>query len=121
MITFKKFSGKLKKLHQSTFNKRYEETTTLASHIWKLKDKNDQYKIKWKIIKKVPERKSGDKKCKLCLMEILKILEYKKKHGDNCLNKRSEFNGGCRHKRKYKLRNWLTEEQLGDQRGENNT
>ena len=92
--------------HKSTFKKKSEEMTTLANYIWKLKDDKKRYEIKWRIIKKVGERKIGDNKCKLCLMEILQILKYKTAYGDDCLNKRSEFNGGCRHRKKYKLAKW---------------
>ena len=92
--------------HKSTFNNRKQDTTTLANYIWKLKDKKEQYNVTWKILQKVGARKSGDKKCKLCLLEILKILDYKKKHGENCINKRDEFTGACRHKKKFKLQKW---------------
>ena len=77
--------------HKSTFKNIKQDGTTLANYIWKLKENKEQYKLTWKIIQKVGPRKSGDKKCKLCLTEIINILKYKKKYGSNCLNKKDEF------------------------------
>ena len=39
--------------HRTDFShKKYQEATKLSNYIWKLKEKNIDYKINWKIIKK---------------------------------------------------------------------
>ena len=40
--------------------------------------------------------------CKLCLTEIFIILEQ----NHNCINKRSELMGSCRHQTNVVLKNW---------------
>ena len=44
--------------HRHDFqNENKRESTELSKHIWKLKDKNINYNIRWKIIKQVPKIK----------------------------------------------------------------
>ena len=44
--------------------------------------------------------KDGDSTCRLCLLESNEILHADK----NCINKRTEILGTCRHKRKFLLK-----------------
>ena len=69
--------------HKSTFKHSHMRMkTTLAGYIWKLQDEGVPYNIKWET-----------KKCRLCLMEKMKIM-----HTGATLNKRTEFFSSCRHK-----------------------
>ena len=43
--------------------------STLASHIWDLKDKHIQYKISWKLNVKATDFHPVTKKCRECLKE----------------------------------------------------
>ena len=93
------------------YSSEKRESTELSKYIWTLKDKRIDHKITWKILSKVNEKSNGKKNCKLCDMEMLKILEYKKKYGTNCLNKRREIANACRHRSKKKLKAWKWEKE----------
>ena len=67
----------------------------------KLKNKNQPYEIQWNIKLALKEQKPGKETCKLCLTEALIILEQ----NQNCINKRSELMGSCRHQAKFLLKN----------------
>ena len=87
--------------HISSFNNREKRTSTsLAKHVWDIKDKNMHYDIDWEIIRYAAPRKSGSRTCDLCLSEKVLILQ-----GDTefMLNKRSEILNKCRHGNKFKL------------------
>ena len=70
--TFKKrFYG-----HQlSIKDRKYAKSTELSKHLWKLKDKGQQYKNRWTIKKKATPYSNGSKRCNLCLTEKLCILK----------------------------------------------
>ena len=88
--------------HRKTFkNREYEHSTTLSTYIWQLKDKNIQYSIKWKILKKSKAYSPTTQKCHLCLDEKLLILKNYKNPA--FLNKSSELFGKCRHRLKHLL------------------
>lgn len=81
--------------HTKSFrNKQYSNETELSKHIWKLKENQRIFNIKWSIIKQIPTYKTGPKKCRLCLEEKLLIMKGRRK---NILNKRSELFTACRH------------------------
>ena len=62
--------------HMLSFrNRKYENKTEISKLIWKLKDKNIQYTIKWKILEKCTSYRAGSKRCNLCLSEKLHILK----------------------------------------------
>ena len=46
-----------------------EAGTALSNHIWKLKDRNEQYTLEWSIKTRAFSFKSGSKYCDLCLSE----------------------------------------------------
>ena len=83
----------IKPLH-SFRNRKLENITSLSKKIWELKDKGDQYKTEWEIVKKSQKYRIGQKDCKLCLEELILIL----KEGPRLLNERCETFAGCRHK-----------------------
>ena len=62
-------------LHKSSFKLEHKRTsTTLSDHVWKLKNKNINFNIKWEVVKKVKSFAQSDKVCQLCLQEKLSIL-----------------------------------------------
>ena len=84
--------------HTSYFrHKKDSNKTGLSKHIWKLKENNQDYTIKWSILKHAISYTGGSKRCNLCLQEKFCILKDINK--DNLLNKRSEIFGKCRHKK----------------------
>ena len=96
---------KFKKRYSSHKSDIYGETrpvnhTTLSSYIWKLKDENVPWTIKWSIKSKGHPFSSGGKSCDLCLTEKLIILTANQ---HSMLNKRDELLETCRHRRKHLL------------------
>ena len=91
--TFKKRHGN----HKSDFKHcKYRKSTTLSEHIWKLKDKNIDFEIKWKYVDKGVEYKPGARTCNLCNKEKYYII-FKPEMAQ--LNKRNELTAQCRHRR----------------------
>jgi len=86
--------------HKSSIKNRPALHTTLSSHIWKLKDKNVPYSLKWSIKDKGHAFSSGGRTCDLCLSEKLVIMTADK---NTMLNKRDELLESCRHRRKHLL------------------
>ena len=87
--------------HLKSFNnEKYEKDTELSKEVWRIKRKNKEYRIKWRLIKQLPAYNLITKRCILCLKEKLAIL---RQDGPDLLNKRSEILGACRHKQKHML------------------
>jgi hypothetical protein len=77
--------------HTSSFrHEKDSNKTELSKHIWKLKENNQDYTIKWSILIHAISYTGGSKRCNLCLE-------------DNLLNKRSEIFGKCRHKNRFRV------------------
>ena len=75
-------------------------STTLSRKVWKLKDQNQNFELKWKILSQAKPYQSGDSCCQLCLAEIFIILFQPE---EATLNARSEIFNKCRHSNKFKL------------------
>ena len=74
-------------VHKQGFNhRRYSKACELTKHVWKLKDSNKTFDIKWKILEKVRGRFVGGA-CKLCTTETMLINEHPDK--TRLLNKHS--------------------------------
>ena len=87
--------------HKSSFcNPVKKSETCLSKYIWKLKDRNIPYEIKWSLHKQSFPYQCGTRKCDICLSEKLEILKGDPKF---LINKRSEIMNKCRHKLKFKL------------------
>ena len=69
-------------------------------------ENNQDYTIKWSILKYAIPYTGGSKRCTLCLEEKFCILKDINK--DNLLNKRSEIFGKCRHKTDFEYTRSLT-------------
>ena len=101
-------------LTSRTFKKRYyghshsfrerdsEHSTTLSTHIWKLKDKNQNFDVKWEVVARASDFNPTTRKCQLCLKEKYYILLHQ---GGATLNKRSELFSTCRHRLRRLLSN----------------
>ena len=96
--------------HKTTINvkpenknyNQYVNSTELSKLIHKLKRENTDYELSWKILLKENKPRPGKSTCRLCLKEALLILHSNM----NCINKRSELMGTCRHRNKFLLTNW---------------
>ena len=89
--------------HKNSFKYRKNATKTeLSKYIWKLKDQNHRYEIKWSIVKQCATSYNPvTKSCNLCLSEKFYICTFKDRA--NLLNKRSELISKCRHENKFLL------------------
>ena len=87
--------------HVSSFNhSKYEHHTGLSRHIWGLKKENKKFEISWSKVSKAPTYTPINKKCNLCLLEKIMILNADEK---TSLNKKTELMNKCPHRRKYLL------------------
>ena len=104
-------------LTDTTFKERYynhtasfrhctkRQNTELSKHIWRLKDNNINYSIKWTILKRATSYNNITGRCNLCLYEKLYIIYNPR---TVTLNKRSELISTCRHSSKFLLSNFKT-------------
>ncbi|XP_022810398.1 uncharacterized protein LOC111347413 [Stylophora pistillata] len=83
-------------------NERYRHATELSKYIWSLKDKDTKFNIKWRKVKQASSYSNVAKRCNLCLWEKYFIIC---KPQMASLNKRNELASGCRHVRKFLLKN----------------
>ena len=91
--------------HKTSFTNVIYMPQNLVKHVWKLKDKNVDYKIKWKIIKQAKPYSNNSNRCNLFLWEKYFILCHPSLAA---LNKRNELVSSCRHANKFLLRNFVT-------------
>lgn len=84
--------------HKRSFNNRGSNETELSKYIWSLKDRNVDFDIKWKILRKVKgDNTSVRKVCSTCNWEKIEIALADKR---TLLNARSELNNSCPHFRR---------------------
>ena len=82
--------------HKKAFNHlRYSKETCLSIHLWKLKNENIQYSLKWKLIARAKPYSPVAGVCQLCTREKYYIL-FKPELAS--LNSRNEIKTHCRHK-----------------------
>ena len=87
--------------HKASFkNRKYETSTALSKQIWRIKDSNLAYDLKWEKLASASTYQPKIGKCNLCNLEKTIILFSTDK---NVLNKRSELMNKCRHRNKYLL------------------
>ena len=104
--TFKKwYDG-----HTYTFNHRDAPSTTLSTHLWKLRNRNKNFEIKWQLVDRAQDFNPITRKCRLCLKEKFYIIFQPE---GVSLNKRSELYSSCRHRLRLLLRNTWSQSQLG--------
>ena len=93
-------------LCDTTFKVRYRNhiCSFRNKYIWSLKDQKIAYQIKWRKIKQARSYSNVSKRCKLCFWEKVFILRRPEM---STLNSRNELTSGCRHARKFLLKNVL--------------
>ena len=79
----------------------YEKKTELSKYVWNLKDKSEDFTIKWSVAAKASPYTCGSKRCDLCLTEKLFIAKADPR---TLLSKRSEIVPKCRHRNKFTLK-----------------
>ena len=88
--------------HQMSFkHEKRRNDTELSKHLWKLKEKKEDYTISWNILAKARAYTNATKRCNLCITEKFFILSNPQMA---TLNKRNELISNCRHRRKYILK-----------------
>ena len=86
-----RFNGRKTTFRHS--NKR--NNTELSKYVWKLKEQERPYNIKWAIIRRAKAYDNKSKWCQLCTLEKYYIICWPK---FGTLNKRNELASGCRHR-----------------------
>ena len=86
---------------QSFRHREKSKATELSKYIWACQDSGLNPIISWKIICKAKPYHHGSRQCNLCLAEKYYILTANR---STTLNKRTELVNKCRHKNKYKLK-----------------
>ena len=94
-------------LTANTFKERYSKhkqdlakpdgrtSTTLAGHVWDLKDSQTDFQLKWEVVCRAAPFSPTSRACNLCTAEKWNILFDPK---NATLNKRLEIFNHCRHK-----------------------
>ena len=81
---------------------KYRNESELSKAVWKLKNENKEFTLKWSIAKRAAPYKAGSKRCDLCLSEKFCIIRSCSKE---LLNKRNELISKCRHRNKFVIGN----------------
>ena len=83
--------------HKHSFSHRDKRNVTvLANYIWKLKDNNTDFTLKWEILSRTKNKYNERNGCKLCNMEKIEISNL---NSNESLNARTELQSGCIHYR----------------------
>ena len=89
--------------HKCSFNDPNKKLSTeLSKHVWDLKDKGEQFQIKWKILCHANPYTSASKRCDLCISEKYMIICNPNLAS---LNRRYELVTKCRHEFKHLIGN----------------
>ena len=84
--------------HKADMRKSESRTkSSLSAHVWDLKDRGTNFKVRWRIKERSTAYNSTTSKYTICLKEKLHILD---KTEGATLNKRSEIFNLCRHRTK---------------------
>ena len=87
--------------HNSDINLS-KPSTTLSSHVLRLKEEGKPYTITWDIMDRAPVFSPVSRKCRLCLKEIYYLMF---KPESATLNQKKELFNTCRHKKQKLLCN----------------
>ena len=93
VVVTKHFKQRFVGHHGDFRHSENRNNSTLASHIWNLKDENKEFNITWQIIDRGPIYNSITKKCFACIQEKYHIAFDNPK-----LYKRDELLCTCRHR-----------------------
>ena len=90
--------------HKASFKSEAKSSQTeLSKYVWELKRSNISHEIHWEILQRARPYNNFAKCCSLCLTEKLLIATADQA---TLLNKRSELASRCRHRDRFKLRNF---------------
>ena len=89
------FKSRFRGHRTSLNNPAYKNKSTLSTFVWKLKEEEKNFNLKWRIIDKAPRYNPMTKRCNLCNKERFYIM-YRPQMAT--LNKRSEIYTACRHR-----------------------
>ena len=82
--------------HQADMRKsENRHSSSLANHVWSLKDNGRQFSINWRLVDRSSAFNPITGKCRICLKEKKEILYNK---DGSTLNKRNEIFNTCRHR-----------------------
>ena len=91
-------------LHKGSFSNISRRTETeLAKYVWSLKDNNINFRVFFSKLDHARPYSKESKKCSLCSIEKLNIMQHMKDEPARLLNKREEFMNKCPHRRKFLL------------------
>ena len=79
-------------------NKGHEKKTELSKYVWEVKDKGDNFTIKWSVAAKASRYICASKCCDLYLMEKLLIAKADPR---TLLNRISDIVSKCCHSNKF--------------------
>ena len=99
-LTQDSLKSRINKHHYTFRHAKERDRTTLSSHIWRLKEQNVNFELKWRILAKAKSYHPATKICHLCNAESYFIL---RKPETASLNSRTEIMNKCRHMNKFKL------------------
>ena len=98
--------------HTSSFNlDRNVNPTHLSRFVRDLKTKEEDFAIKWSVLRRARPISDGGAVCRVCLKEATEIVYADRR---DCLNKRNEIVHVCRHKRKFLLSQYATDSNAPD-------
>ena len=95
-VTGRRFKDRLYEHKTDMNNAKNRTNSTLASHIWDLKDRGIDHDVGWKIKSRGTQYNPSTKKCRICLKEKHFIL-YKGE--GTTLNSKGEIFNTCRHRK----------------------
>ena len=110
-LTFNKFKDRFRAHEQDMENPDRRTKTTLAGHVWRLKDKGENPTIRWEIVCRAAPYSPITRTCNLCISEKWNII-FKPELAS--LNRRQELFNHCRHKERLLL---IKKERKKRQRG----
>ena len=91
-VTGNKFKERFNS-HKSDFrHEKNRHNTTLANHIWNLKNAGTDYQVKWSLVDRAGSFNPTTQKCRVCLKEKYLILYNQT---GSSLNKRNEIFNTC--------------------------
>ena len=89
-------------IHKGSFDdSRRKNETELSKYVWSLKENNVQFSVHWEKVSHARPYSKETKKCSLCSVEKLTIMQYLKSEPRRILNKREEILNKCLHRRKH--------------------
>ena len=99
-MTEGKLKDRISKHYTDFKHKRYSNSTTLSSFIWKLQEDSSTFQIEWDVVESKKAYRKGQKHCSLCACEKKWIAKL---DGPDSLNSNKEYVSKCPHKWKFRL------------------